>query len=469
MKTQSEVVGKGKVSRKAWKRVVSWSISGVMSLVLVGAVFLYIFPKLPISAGPLAKMQAYAFSARKIMGLAIFREDTIVEGENAEAIVEEIVKRRVQEPYLFTGGHYTDFYPRNLGTFSNKLLDPIAADNAADWLDRVELILRSTEIALQVFSEYDEVTTTIVELENGKYVPINIYVASSDSLPSILRVLQQMRMIEEQSLRFGLTKEEEEKRRGVKQKTYELIEKYRDFLAKEVDRYVGEYVDEEGFIREDLKLSGIKDAWVRHSAFYDNVMLWSVYYYAWQTGIKPEWQVQAIGMKQRLIEAYWDEDAGIFYDEKKEYVKEQYFSADNLIAMEMGMLRAEDAEDRVYLQRIRDYIEEKNLAQPFPLKTTEIRIPEREHLPVRIFAPNYIGTTIWSYWGMLYIDLLIKLGEEEKARTYLDSYTNKIEEYGGFPELYFPDGRQYRLRFYRSVNDMVWGIYYLYMGNTLKI
>lgn len=82
-----------------------------MSLALVGAVFLYIFPKLPVSAGPLAKMQEYAFSARKIMGLAIFGEDTIVDGENAEAIVEEIVNRRVQEQYLFTGGYYTDFYP----------------------------------------------------------------------------------------------------------------------------------------------------------------------------------------------------------------------------------------------------------------------------------------------------------------------------------------------------------------------
>lgn len=159
-------------------------------------------------------------------------------------------------------------------------------------------------------------------------------------------------MIEEQSLRFGLKKEEEEKRRGVKQKHMNCLKSIEIFLAKEVDRYVGEYIDEKGFIREDLKLSGIKDAWVRHSAFYDSVMLWSVYYYAWQTGIKPEWQVQAIGMKQRLIEAYWDEDVGIFCDEKKEYVKEQYFSADNLIAMEMGMLRAEDAEDRVYLQRI---------------------------------------------------------------------------------------------------------------------
>jgi hypothetical protein len=468
MKTQREIVGKGKVLDKLWKKVVVWSISGGVSLVLVGAAFLYIFPKLPISAGPLAKMQAYAFSARKIVELAVFREDTIITGENAEAIVEEIVRRRVKEPYLFTGGHYTDFYPRNLGTFSNKLLDSMAAKNAADWLERVELILRSTEIALQVFSEYDEITTTIVRLENGKYVPINVYVASSDSLPSILRVLQQMRMIEEQNLRFELSKEEEERRRKIKQRAYELIEKYREFLAKEVERYVGAYVDEEGFVREDLKLSGIKDAWVRHSAFYDNVMLWSVYNYAWQTGIKSEWQARTLEMKQRLIESYWDDTAGIFYDEKKEYVKKQYFSADNLIALEMGMLRTEDAQDRVYLQRIRDYIEAKNLATPFPLKTTEIRIPEREHLPVRIFAPNYIGTTIWSYWGMLYIDLLIQLGEEERARAYLDIYTSKIEEYGGFPELYFPNGRQYRLRFYRSVNDMVWGIYYLYLENTLS-
>lgn len=456
------------------RRGIIWTFSLLLSSLLIGIFFLWLFPKLPISGGGMAKAQAYMLSARKIMTFALFKGDSVREGVNAEETVKKIVQDRVDEKYLYTGGHYTDFYIRNLGTFANKLIDPSSADNPEEWLARLDLVVRSTELAMGVFSSYDEITTTIVQLENGKYVPINIYVAPSDSLPSLLRVMHQVPRISLDQLPYDLTLAQRDRALRLQERMYDLRATYRDFVIAQVQRFEREFVASEGLIREDVKLSGIKDAWVRHSSLYDNVMLWGMYHYGAETGIAPEWSEKAALVKSRLLAEYWDEGEGIFFDEKPTYVGQQYFSADNLIAFDFGLLNPEVETERIYLERIVDYVQRKDLDQPFPLATTELRKPEKEHLPVRIFAPNYIGTTIWSYWGMAYINLLEQLSDyypernfDLTARSFLDAYSRNIVRYGGVPELYHPNGDQYRLVFYRSVNDMIWGIYYLYLRNEV--
>ena len=456
------------------RRIVVWGFSLIFSVILVIIFFLWIFPRLPISAGGLAKAQAYMLASRKIFAFALFRNDTVVEGVSAKDIVKKIVQDRVDEQYLYTGGHYTDFYVRNLGTFANKLIEPSAADSADEWLERLDLVVRSTELAMRVFSFYDEITTTIVQLENGRYVPINVYVAPSDSLSSLLRVMYQVPRMSADSAPFVLSTEERERFFELQGRMYDLRSTYRTFVISQVERFEKENVAENGLLRDEVKLSGIKDAWVRHSSLYDNVMLWGMYYYGAEAGIAPEWKERADKVKQVLIDLYWDEENGIFYDENPKFVDEQYFSADNLITFDFGMLSVESEGEREMLEGIVRYIRSRNLDEPFPLRTTEVRKPNKEHLPVRIFAPNYIGTTIWSYWGMVYINLLNDLSiyypedyYDVAARSYLDVYSRNIIRYGGFPELYHPNGEQYRLVAYRSVNDMIWGIYYLYLRDEV--
>lgn len=445
--------------------------------------FLYLFPLIPLRAGPIAQLQAYAYSSRRIFSLALFKSDTEVPGDSAEEIVETIVERRTKNNYLFTGGHYTDFYPRNLGTFANKLLDPLAADDASEWLDRVELMVRSTEIALDVFDEYDQITTTIVQLDNGKYVPIDVYVRPSDSLPSILRVLHQMRYIQEQPRVFVLGAEEQVRLQILQERAAQSMASHRAFLVSESEKYIQELVDAEGLIRTDVKLSGIKDALIRHSAFYDNVMLWGVYHFGYELGLKPEWEDMGRQTMWNIVSRYWTDEYGFFYDEHPAHVKQPYLSADVLVAYDFGMIQPNNPQHWVFLNRIHEYIQRTGMDKPFPLKGTELRIPEKEHLPVRLFAPNYWGTTIWSYWGMVYTNMLLDLAAygdspdtpltypkeyRELSKQHLDAYTERIEYYRGFPELYHPTGEQYRLPVYRSVNDMVWGIYYLYLENKVS-
>lgn len=469
---------------RPFKRTITWTISLGLSFILVVSAFLYLFPLIPLRAGPIAQLQAYAYSSRRIFSLALFKRDTEVPGATAEEIVETIVDRRTRNTYLYTGGHYTDFYPRNLGTFANKLLDPLAADSASEWLDRLELMVRSTEIALDVFNEYDQVTTTIVQLDNGKYVPINVYVRPSDSLPSILRVLHQMRSIQELPRTFVLTVAEQTRMVQLQDRAAHAMAAHQDFLRTESEKYVNELTDAEGLIRSDVKLSGIKDAWVRHSAFYDNVMLWGVYHFAYELGLKPEWEDMGRQTRSNIIRRFWNEEEDIFYDEHPAYVKGSYLSADVLVAYDFGMIRPTSPQDWSFLDALHGHIQKTGMDRPFPLKGTELRIPEKEHLPVRLFAPNYWGTTIWSYWGMVYVNMLTDLGAYEQrmndefgiagneyydlARQHMRFYEQNIEKYKGFPEVYHPDGEQYRLPVYRSVNDMVWGIYYLYLENKVS-
>ncbi len=448
-------------------RFVYYTTISILAFTILIFLFLLLFPKLPISHGPIAKFQAYTYSTRKILLYSISskKESTIVK-DNAKSTVKEIVHIRSKNKYLYTGGHYTDFYIRNLGTFANKLVNATAADSAEEWIERLSLIERSTDLALSVFQSYNQITTTIVQLENGKYVPINIYAQPSDSLPSLLRILHQLNNLDQQVTHFPISTEQQTRIHEIQRLSRQRTSQYSEFLKEKSDEYVTEFTDSTGLIKKDIVLSGIKDAWIRKSSLYDNVMLFAVYKYNDELNLHSGWGAKADQIKSLLLTERWDGTSGIFYDEAPES-KFNYFSADNLITFEMGMLSASNPQDRPYLESIVAYIQKKQLDQPFPLKTTELRIPSKEHLPVRIFAPNYIGTTIWSYWGMLYIDLLTELNQNEKAAKDLTFYSQNIQKYNGFPELYAPDGTIYKTPFYHSVNDMIWGIYYLYLDNKL--
>jgi len=466
------------------KIFIFWTILSIFSSTIIILFILLIFPSLPISQGPIAKAQAYAYAARKIAYKSLNQKDTIIQGESANQILENIISERTKNNYLYTGGHYTDFYVRNLGTFANKLISPKAATNANQWLDRVKLMTRSTEVALSVFQSYDQITTTIVQLENGKYVPINIYAAPSDSLPSLLKILDQLNNINQQKTPFPLSLDEQKELDTIADQANTMLQKYRTFLKAQSELYVNSYTDTQTkLIKEDIVLSGIKDSWIRKSSFYDNVMLYSVYNLNSKLNIHSDWNKKADEVKKTLLQNRWGEQSGIFYDEipsqscnpESKDICIPFFSADQLIAVEMGMLDPNETNDKTYLEKIIKYIQKNNLDKPFPLKTTEIRIPKKEHLPVRILAPNYTGTTIWSYWGMIYIDLLSTIGTIDKnddyltqAKSDLNKYNQNIVEYKGFPELYAPNGQKYQLPFYRSVNDMVWGIYFLYLENQIN-
>jgi hypothetical protein len=471
-------------TRNRIKLISFWSILTFISTILAVIVVLYIFPKLPFGHGPIAKAQAYALSAKKIADKSFSRNDTKIQANSANEIITEIVKRRTENNYLYTGGHYTDFYIRNLGTFANKLVERQSASSNIEWLSRLELLTRSTEVALSVFSSYGEITTTIVQLENGKYVPINIYVKPSDSLPSLLRIIYQLKNIDQNSSNLNLSPTEQMQLNKIVSKTNTMLETYKPFLESQSNIYIESFSDSNnGLIKSDITLSGIKDSWIRRSSLYDNVMLWSVYNYSAKLNIQEDWDQKAILVKNKIIKERWSHDSGIFFDEIPEkscnpYKTKKclpYFSADNLITFEMGMLDPYNPQDKLYLSSIIDYISQNSLDKPFPLKATEIRLPQKEHLPVKLLAPNYTGTTIWSYWGMVYIDLVDTLSnidndqtKKELAKKHLQSYTDNIIRYQGFPELYTPQGKKYELPFYRSVNDMVWGIYYLYLENKIN-
>ena len=97
---------------------------------------------------------------------------------------------------------------------------------------------------------------------------------------------------------------------------------------------------------------------------------------------------------------------------------------------------------------------------PLPLHYSKFDIPEKLYRPVRHLAPSYMGTSIWSHWGMEYIKTLIYLGQFTDAKKHLDSYKKNIETYGGYPELYDKKGHLLHTRLYRGVLHNGWVINY---------
>jgi len=128
-------------------------------------------------------------------------------------------------------------------------------------------------------------------------------------------------------------------------------------------------------------------------------------------------------------------------------------------------LEVNNKQDRTYLLQMIQYVKKHKLDQPFPLHYSTVDLPEKLYRPVRHFAPSYMGTSIWSHWGMEYIKTLILLENYHPsllldAKKHLTTYKENIEKYGGYPETYDKHGKLLKTRLYRSVLHNGWVINY---------
>lgn len=90
------------------------------------------------------------------------------------------------QKYCITGGHFSDLYVRNSGIFYNALLDARIVLDEADWHNRVEIVLRTTESILQGLRKCGKLYTTFSFYKNGNIEGTNFYTEPSDSLHGLL-------------------------------------------------------------------------------------------------------------------------------------------------------------------------------------------------------------------------------------------------------------------------------------------
>jgi hypothetical protein len=80
--------------------------------------------------------------------------------------------------------------------------------------------------------------------------------------------------------------------------------------------------------------------------------------------------------------------------------------------------------------------------------------------PVEILAKGYERDTAWMHMGPLYIKMVQRVNKK-LAQKYLATYTQLIERYKNYLEVFNADGTPFKSRFYHADEGMLWAANYL--------
>lgn len=426
---------------------------------------------LEIDAGPVVGGLAKAKAGFHIAAGAL-RGQPSAAGDELDEILDEIDRLRFDpdDPYIITGDHFSVFYPRNLGVFYLPAVDPRIAPDDASWERRQRAYLQSAAYAVEAFTAHGRPTTTLVPTGARSVAPVDIYHYPSDALYGTLYALRALQTDEDLRRTYpfpapGAQDGQEERGLETAAASRRLVAENRAALAALLDDYLTTVLDpDSGLVRADLKLSSAKDITLRQSAFYDNVIAWRTIQLADQLGIAPADPEAQAAFKQRILRAFWLQDEGYFLEDlSPEGRAGAYYSSDWLVAFFSGFLDPADPAERAYLERSVAHVQAAALDQPFGLRYHHEDRASRQVPLVRLVVPEYGGSAIWSFWGMEYAKLLLRLHHEtgrgdylEAAEAQLAAYRHNIVRDRGFPEVYDGGGAMLERALYKSVRRSGW-------------
>lgn len=420
---------------------------------------------------------AYIHCAWQIVYYRLKRPRKTVATEVDEIIAEILHERfNPRRPYLISGDHFVEHYPRNLGVFYYPAFDGSTAISEEDWIHRQQILLQSLYFDLAVFTKAKTLSTTVVPMSRHSVSLVNIYAYPSDTLYSILYALYALSTENVLSKLYPYRSSSSFELLTETAANQALVE-YREKLSKVVTHFINKVFDREtGLLKKDLLLSGTKDITRRSQAFYDNVVFWRTLELANLLKISYDNELDVHELKQRILENFWDEREGIFREDlSDEATENSYYSSDWLVVLFTGFLDPSKKSEREHYERIIRYVKKHEIDEPFPLKYHAENRGYRQYHLVRMFLPEYGGSAIWSFWGMEYCKLLILMhqatGEKwylEDATKHFNSYTKNIEKFRGFPEVYDNTGNLLRKGFYSSILRTGWVINYLQVKRMLE-
>lgn len=368
---------------------------------------------------------------------------------------------------LISGDQFSALFVRNLGVFYYPMLDRAVPDDEADWQARQLVYLQTVGYALGVFARQPELTTTIVATGPRSATCVNIYAYPSDALHGMLYALAALAGLEPaRPVAYGPDRHD----LATTEAAADLVDRYGDALARHFAHYRATVLDPAtGLIRTDLPLSGAKDITRRSSAFYDNVILWKTTQLAGRLGLIPLDRAaldDLDALKQRILATFWLPEAGHFLEDlSPEGVRAGYYSSDWLSVLATGFLDPADPAERDYFVRSVEHIRATGVAEPFAVKYHVDTRAHRQYPVVRLAVASYGGDSIWSFWGMEYIKVLLLLhratdeaGYLAEARHHLEAYAAAMVRDGGFPEVYDGRGRMLTTPLYRSIRQTGWVI-----------
>lgn len=328
---------------------------------------------------------------------------------DATQICEQILEKSWNGEYYQTGlGHFNYFWIRDFGVVADSL---ITIGN----LDRVQ---KTIEWALSKYMRANKIALCI----NSRGDVFDAPKKSIDALPWLI---------------YSIAKS-----------GYKISNSQREFLQTEINRFQLEYLDPEtGDIIDGVLYSELRDA-VRYRKSSYTVMMLLVMVNACQK-LKLEFRHSPENYRKRFGE-YWN---GKYF---RADIDNDAFSAEsNLLPFVLGV-----ESDISRIRSILDYISTKRINLPSPMRYTDSPKKFNYHLWGRVIMPNYAGSTIWTWMGAIYLQLL-KQYQPTKLEINLRRFEKVVTRYGNFPELLHPNGEWYSAPLYRGDEGMVWAALYL--------
>lgn len=309
------------------------------------------------------------------------------------------IARRVVEgcwngEYFCAGiDHLDQFWIRDLAICCEGLLD----------LGHRQRVLKSLSWALGHYQRHGHITTTIFLHRE----PVDIFSYASDSLPFLLHSLE-------------LAAAED------------LRAQYRGLIEAEAERYACELIDPEtGRLRRDRMFSGTKDTMEFKGTCYASAMA------AWCSELltRAELKNPLAGYDLKAaMEDYW---TGSFFRNDLEEGPPLCSADANFWPYWCGVVEPREPRLRASIAAV----QAEGLDKPFPLKYHARRMPERELGLQRLFLPNYQGDAIWTFFSMLWIELVAEF-DLEQARQYVRATEAWLEKEGTWIEVFQPDGQK---------------------------
>ncbi len=431
---------------------------------------------------PLATLILYAdivhesilrFCGRDVDGSIVGNEDQIIAALHTERFDPS-------RAYVITGGHFPDFYVRNLGIFYSSLLDRRIPTNEDDWANRQRITLQTLATHLELLRVAGKEYTTFAPVGPQAFAAINWNDEPSDSLFAITYTLRAatddcfiFRRLPALHLDGGASVH-----RLVTQKAAKgLLDEYRPTIEKELARYLALVMDPQtGLVKKEAALSGARDNVRQISGYYDNMIAYATAKDAAALGLSfpcpakypSSSSCDFAQWKKNIISAFWreeDSESGLFIDDLSlKSLKEKTFTGEAFLALSTGFLDISEAADRAILFKMVRYVKSHGLDVPFPLLYAASDDKSKASNFFVGFS-SYAGHSIWSHLGQAYIQTLIFLSPEHPElyadiQSHLGKYKKNIEIYGGYPELYNADGTLFSAPVSRAVLRVGWVIHY---------
>jgi hypothetical protein len=318
--------------------------------------------------------------------------------------------------FMGSAGHFRQFWTRDLAMCTPALIR----------LGHRERVIQSWSWALERFERAGRITTTIYF---GRYAR-DIYAYAVDSLPMLLWALR--------AADAG-----------------HLIHRYRDLLAREVERYYQTVYDPElGLARARGYFSSPRDCMTGRSTVFANTMLALLGRLLADQPVLPQ-PARGANVARKLVDHHW---TGSHF---RDALDRELPSGDgNVWPFFLDVLDAADA--ATMLPSAFATLDARGMTRPVPLRYFERRLPESE-LPIpRAFTPNYQGDTSWTQLGAIYLGLLRRV-DEARFRSERATLSALIDRDRNYLEVYRPDGRPYfgRAGTYFCDEGMIWAALFL--------